>query len=85
MLAEVLQRQHPKHIVRYHEHDLLLENVADEEMTEEEKKLAWKSYEEEKEAASRGFRECLRNYTKYIFIFFLFFINLFQMECFLNV
>lgn len=51
MLAEVLQRQHPKYIVRYHEHDLLLENVEAEELTEEERKQAWKSYEDEKENA----------------------------------
>ena len=54
MLAEVLQRQHPKNIVRYHEHDLLLENVESEELTEEERKQAWKSYEEEKENAASG-------------------------------
>lgn len=58
VLAEVLQRQHPKYIVRYHEHDLLLENVAEEEMTEEEKKTAWKSYEDEKEMAARRVGEC---------------------------
>ncbi|XP_057313875.1 transcriptional regulator ATRX-like isoform X2 [Hydractinia symbiolongicarpus] len=51
LLAEVLQRQHPKYIVRYHEHDLLLENVEAEELTEEERKQAWKSYEDEKENA----------------------------------
>ena len=49
----MLQRQHPKYVVRYHEHDLLLENVQDEEMDEEEKKQAWKSYEDEKDMASR--------------------------------
>lgn len=48
ILAEVLQRKHPDYIVRYHEHDLLLENVEEEEMNEEEKQLAWKIYEEEK-------------------------------------
>jgi len=57
LLAEVLQRQHPTYIVRYHEHDLLLENVQDEEMTEEEKKQAWKSYEDEKEMAAKGLRK----------------------------
>lgn len=57
MLAEVLQRKHPEFIVRYHEHDLLLENITEEEMDEEEKKLAWKIYEEEKENANRPYRE----------------------------
>ena len=45
--------------MRYHEHDLLLENVQDEEMTEEEKKQAWKSYEEEKEMAAKGLRKLI--------------------------
>jgi len=53
LLAEVLQRHHPKNIVRYHEHDLLLENVTSEELTEEERQQAWKSYEDEKENAAR--------------------------------
>lgn len=53
----MLQRQHPKYIVRYHEHDLLLENVQDEEMNEEDKKQAWKNYEDEKDRASRPIRK----------------------------
>lgn len=53
LLAEVLQRLHPKFIVRYHEHDLLLENVEGEELTEEERKVAWKTYEDEKDMATR--------------------------------
>ena len=53
MLAEVLTRQHPKWIVQYHEHDLLLENVEDEQLTEEERKQAWASYEEQKSSATR--------------------------------
>ena len=54
----MLQRQHPQYIVRYHEHDLLLENVRDEEMSEEEKQQAWKSYEEEKNMAANRLRMC---------------------------
>jgi len=54
LLAEVLQRLHPKYIVRYHEHDLLLENVQAEELTEDERKLAWKNYEDEKSHVARN-------------------------------
>ncbi|XP_047126565.1 transcriptional regulator ATRX isoform X2 [Hydra vulgaris] len=52
LLADVVQRLHPKHIVRYHEHDILLENVESEELNEEERKQAWKEYEKEKESAT---------------------------------
>ena len=61
-----MQRKHPQFIVRYHEHDLLLENVQEEEMNEEEKQLAWKSYEEEKERSVNRWRKLLStNYTVY--------------------
>lgn len=46
-MAELLQDY--KHaIVSYHEHDSLLENIAQEELTEEERKQAWEDYENEK-------------------------------------
>ena len=54
LLAEVLQRQHPKWIVKYHEHDILLENIEDEQLTEEERRQAWASYEAQKDYASRA-------------------------------
>ena len=54
LLAEVLTRQHPKWIVRFHEHDLLLENLQEEELDEEERKQAWDSYNKEKDLAARG-------------------------------
>ncbi|XP_071848103.1 uncharacterized protein [Apostichopus japonicus] len=48
ILAELL-RQQQDWIVKYHEHDSLLENVVDESLTEEERKVAWSEYEAEKE------------------------------------
>ena len=47
MLAELLVN-HKDWIVTYHEHDSLLENQIDAELTEEERKLAWEEYEAEK-------------------------------------
>ena len=41
---------HKHLIVNYHEHDSLLKNTPDEDLTEEERKLAWQEYENEKEA-----------------------------------
>ncbi|XP_065058762.1 transcriptional regulator ATRX homolog [Rhopilema esculentum] len=55
LLAEVLQRQHPKWIVKYQEHDILLENVEEEQLTEEERRQAWASYEEQKDLAKNAF------------------------------
>ena len=49
LLAEML-KNHKEYIVRYHEHDSLLENTPDEDMTEEEKQAAWNEYEQEKDA-----------------------------------
>ena len=36
-------------IVQFHEHDSLLENKLEEELTEDERKAAWEEYEQEKE------------------------------------
>ncbi|XP_075545671.1 uncharacterized protein LOC142579408 isoform X2 [Dermacentor variabilis] len=48
LLAELLI--HNKNwIVSYHEHDSLLQNVTTEELTEEEHKLAWEEYKNERE------------------------------------
>ncbi|XP_076625652.1 uncharacterized protein LOC143344008 isoform X2 [Colletes latitarsis] len=48
LLAEIFLKY--KHFVEnYHEHDSLLENKAEEELDEEERKQAWLEYEEEKE------------------------------------
>ena len=54
ILAEVLQRQHPKWITRYHEHDILLENIEGEKLSEDERQQAWSNYEAEKDSASRN-------------------------------
>lgn len=35
-------------IVGYHEHDSLLENKIDQELSEEERKAAWEEFENEK-------------------------------------
>eukprot|EP00794_Sanderia_malayensis_P007264 gene7264-8075_t len=54
ILAEVLQRQHPKWITKFHEHDVLLENIEDEKLTEEERKQAWDNYQSEKDSAANS-------------------------------
>lgn len=46
-MAELL-KDHDKWVVQYHEHDSLLENRPEEELTEEERKAAWEEYELEK-------------------------------------
>lgn len=46
-MAELL-KEYKDVILSYHEHDSLLENVMDEDLTEEEKKAAWNDYEMEK-------------------------------------
>lgn len=47
LLAELLTEQ-KDWIVQYHKHDSLLENILEEELTEEERKVAWEEYEQEK-------------------------------------
>ena len=47
MLAE-LMTSFKEWIVTFHEHDSLLENIIEQELSEEEKKAAWEDYEEEK-------------------------------------
>ena len=47
LLAE-LTIQRKDWIVTYHEHDSLLENKSDEELTEAERKAAWDDFENEK-------------------------------------
>ncbi len=46
-MAEML-KQYKNIILSYHEHDSLLENIVDEELTEEERRMAWDEYENDK-------------------------------------
>ena len=47
LLAELILK-HKELIWKIHDHDSLLENQVDEHLTEEERKAAWKEYEDEK-------------------------------------
>lgn len=47
LLAEIMSGQRDW-FVNLHEHDSLLENLVEQELTEEEKKAAWEEYENEK-------------------------------------
>ena len=53
LLAE-LTIQRKEWIVTYHEHDSLLENKAEEELTELERKAAWDDFENEKRGVSNN-------------------------------
>lgn len=55
ILAELLSSQ-KEWIVQYHEHDSLLENRPDEELSEEERKNAWEEYEREKRGLGTLYR-----------------------------
>ena len=57
LLADLLLSEKKQWIVRYHEHDSLLENKVCEDLTEEERKAAWEEYEDEKK---RGYRTIVR-------------------------
>jgi len=46
-LAELLTEK-KQWIVGYHEHDSLLENKTDQELSEEERKAAWEEFENER-------------------------------------
>lgn len=46
-MAEMLKK-FKNIIISYHEHDSLLENIVDEELTEEERLQAWEEYENDK-------------------------------------
>lgn len=57
LFAEIL-KQFSAWIEKYHEHDSLLENVIEEGLNEEERKLAWEDYENDKK---RGFTPVTTN------------------------
>jgi hypothetical protein len=48
LLAEIMSGDQKDWFVGIHEHDSLLENLIEQELTEEEKKAAWEEYENEK-------------------------------------
>ena len=48
LLAEIVSGEQRDWFVTIHEHDSLLENLVEQELTEEEKKAAWEEYENEK-------------------------------------
>lgn len=50
-LLATLLNKHEKEIFNYHEHQSLLENIPEEELDEEEMKLAWEEFNKEKDAA----------------------------------
>lgn len=49
LFADLLQ-SYPTEIFKYHEHNSLLEDKADEGLNEEERKAAWEEFENEKKA-----------------------------------
>ncbi|KAI6656419.1 Transcriptional regulator ATRX [Oopsacas minuta] len=55
VLCSILDKLQPKYFVSYHEHDSLTEHIFDEELSEDEKKAAWESYNTSKEAISREY------------------------------
>ncbi|XP_076446217.1 uncharacterized protein LOC143283763 [Babylonia areolata] len=48
LLAEIMSGEQKDWFVSLHEHDSLLENLVEQELSEEEKKAAWEDYENDK-------------------------------------
>ena len=44
MLCRILGKLQPSWVSSFHEHDSLLEHIDEEELSEEERKAAWTSY-----------------------------------------
>ena len=55
IFCKILDKLQPKVLVKYHEHDSLLEHIFDEELSEEERKAAWDNYNTAKELESRAY------------------------------
>ena len=47
MLCRILSKLQPTWVTSYHEHDSLLEHVDEEELSEEERKVAWDRYNQQ--------------------------------------
>ncbi|XP_034948459.1 LOW QUALITY PROTEIN: transcriptional regulator ATRX homolog [Chelonus insularis] len=67
LLAEIFLR-HKDIVEAYHEHDSLLENIAEEELNDEERKQAWQEYEEEK-AGRRQMPQISPNFNPKIMLY----------------
>jgi hypothetical protein len=68
---DILRRllyMHPDKVYKYHEHDSLLENKLEEELSEEEKREAWKSYENDEQQAKRTTMYSVSFLGSYLFI-----------------
>ena len=63
MLAELIAT-HGAWVVQYIEHDSLLENKADEELTEEERKVAWEEYEHARAVVPDSARQLAADYFR---------------------
>lgn len=55
VFCKILDKLQPKVVIKYHEHDSLLEHIFDEELSEEERKAAWDNYNAAKELESRAY------------------------------
>lgn len=55
IFCKILKKLQPQVVIKYHKHDSLLEHVFDEELSEEERKAAWESYNVQKETESRTY------------------------------
>ena len=61
-LARIIKEDAGKSIIRYHEHDSLLENQVDQELTDEQKKEAWAEFEKINNPVQSGIGKALEDY-----------------------
>lgn len=47
MLSRILGKLQPSWVTSYHEHNSLLEHIDEEELSEEERRAAWASYNQQ--------------------------------------